>query len=229
MIKYSVIHQTLVVLILPLIISSCSQNLKPTTIHTTTATIHKDKEAETFVYECDDGNTITTTVAGNVAWLFFPHQTLSLQLVPSASGAKYSDGKVMYWGKGQSAIMNTPEGVQTRCENNRKLAIWEHAKLHGVDFRAVGNEPGWHLEIGPDNITYTGNYGSTNLVFPTPKPDTDTSLRQTVYQTSNPQAALRILIKGKKCNDTMSDETYESTVTVWIDDLLLIGCGRPLH
>lgn len=33
------------------------------------------------------------------------------------------------------------------CKNNRAEAIWEDAKLRGVDFRAVGNEPGWHLEL----------------------------------------------------------------------------------
>jgi hypothetical protein len=41
------------------------------------------------------------------------------------------------------------------------------------------------------------------------------------------QAVIRI--EGRACGDTMSDETFESTVTVTLDGKKYRGCGRALH
>ncbi len=38
------------------------------------------------------------------------------------------------------------------CTYDRRASIWEHAKLSGVDFRAVGNEPGWVLEVREGDV-----------------------------------------------------------------------------
>jgi len=44
-------------------------------------------------------------------------------------------------------MLEAEEGIRLNCRNNRAMAICVDAKLRGVDFRAVGNEPGWNLEI----------------------------------------------------------------------------------
>jgi uncharacterized membrane protein len=41
------------------------------------------------------------------------------------------------------------------------------------------------------------------------------------------QAVIRI--EGRACGDTMSDETFEATVTVTLNGKKYRGCGRALH
>ena len=48
------------------------------------------------------------------------------------------------------------------CTEDRYESIWEDAKLSGVDFRAVGNEPGWVLEIrDSESIRFEYDYGQS--------------------------------------------------------------------
>lgn len=188
-----------------------------------------NKHTATFSYDCATGDTVTATISDNYAWLFLPYDTVKLQLRPSASGAKFSNGNITYWSKGQEAVILTVNGDHIHCINDRQKAVWEHAKLKGVDFRAVGNEPGWHLELGPKQIVYTGDYGNTVYSFPAAPPSTDVTKRQTVYESTNTDTDIRILIEGKECSDTMSDIRFESTVTIWVDNNVLHGCGRSLH
>ena len=100
----------------------------------------------TFFFECD-GLEFTARHDPKGIYLFLPGRTLLLPETPSASGAKYSDGKAVFWSKGEEALLEVDGTTYKACKNNRKRAVWEDAKLNGVDFRAVGNEPGWYLEI----------------------------------------------------------------------------------
>ncbi len=132
-------------------------------------------DAETFVYDCAEDYCFVACVEKNFVWLFLPTKTVSLPRVPSGVGDKFSDGKIMFWSRNQEALLKIADNVQYSCVNNPLKAVWEHAKLTGVDFRAVGNEP------------------------------------------------------GRRCQDTMSGEAFEVSVSVTLDERTLTGCGRALH
>ena len=103
-------------------------------------------------------------------------------------------------------------------------------KLPGVDFRAVGNEPGWHMEIRNNNkILFVGDYGDYRIEFPTPHPVTDQAARRTIYESNFDGKRILVLIEGRQCYDTMSDESFSVTVDVTIDQKTYRGCGRALH
>ena len=73
----------------------------------------------------------------------------------------------MFWSKGDEAMLEVGKKRHVHCKNNRAEAIWEDAKLRGVDFRAVGNEPGWHLELtAGEKVVFVGDYGTTRQEFP---------------------------------------------------------------
>jgi uncharacterized membrane protein/membrane-bound inhibitor of C-type lysozyme len=188
------------------------------------------KTAQTFVFECPDGLVFTARIAEDEAWLFLPGKTEKLKAEPSASGAKYSHETTMLWNKGDESIVQVGDEVHKGCKNNRREAIWEDAKLRGVNFRARGNEPGWHLEISSGKeILFVTDYGNNRYSFTTPTPSIDQKTKTTTYSIENAGHALTVVIEGEKCNDTMSDETFEATVTVTLDDQLHLGCGRALH
>ena len=101
--------------------------------------------------------------------------------------------------------------------------------MRGIDFRGTGNEPGWSLEIGPDNIVFVTNYGDDRYELPTPAPELDPSEKKTTYRTREDGHELIVVLEGKECQDTMADWTFETTVTVTLDGKSVNGCGTALH
>jgi putative lipoprotein len=187
-------------------------------------------EDRTYAYECSDGyNFIARHEKGKV-WLFLPEKTISLSHVPSGSGAKYRDGQVTYWNKGHEALLEIEDAKHLYCKNNQAEAIWEDAKFRGVDFRAVGNEPGWNLEIiRGEKIVFVGDYGQERYAFFTAAPSIDQQARTTVYTAQNDRHELSVTIVGRPCRDTMGGEVFETTVTVILDGKAYQGCGKALH
>jgi putative lipoprotein len=186
--------------------------------------------ARTYAYECGDGYRFIARHQNGKVWLFLPEKTISLPHVPSGSGAKYHEGQITYWCKGHEALLEIEDTKHLKCKNNRSKAIWEDAKLRGVDFRAVGNEPGWNLEImGRNKIVFVNNYGQARYVFFTSEPSIGPQARTTVYKAQNEKHELSVKIVGRRCRDTMSGEAFETTVTVILDARKYQGCGKALH
>ena len=187
-------------------------------------------EPKTYVYECDDGYRFIARIEGERARLFLAAETVDLPHAPAASGARYSNGRTTFWSKGDKAMLQTGQEMHPYCRNNRAKAIWEHAKLNGVEFRAVGNEPGWYLEISPNSRgVIVSDYGKTRFEIPLPEPKIDLSKRATTYRVQSGGHSMEIVIEDRPCRDAMSGEPFESTVRWTLDDREHRGCGRALH
>lgn len=185
---------------------------------------------KTFVYECSNDFSFVARVEDDIVWVFLPYKTLKLTREPSASGEKFSDSQTLFWAKKNTALLEYNRTKYRNCINNRARAIWEHAKLNGVDFRAVGNEPGWYLEIrAADTILFVGDYGNARYEFHAPHPLTEQPARKTIYQTKAGDKSLTVIIEGRSCNDSMSGEAFEATVQVQLNQIGHQGCGRALH
>jgi heat shock protein HslJ len=105
---------------------------------------------------------------------------------------------------------------------------WEQARLRGVEFRAIGQEPGWNLEIDQGReIRYVGDYGDTNITVPAPDADVD-SAGAIVYHATNNAHELHIVIRPTACQDVMSGEAFTHSVSLTVDGRELQGCGRVL-
>jgi uncharacterized membrane protein len=183
--------------------------------------------AQTFVFACSDGYEFVARIENDSAWLFLPSGTLETK---QTSPATYRASDISFTLDGQDALLEGPGNRHLDCRNNRRQAIWEHAKLNGADFRAVGNEPGWHLEIRNQTqlILVTG-YGSKRHEFDLPEPEVDTAARTTRYEVVQGGEKVRLIISGDSCRDSMSDEMFESKVEVVLNGQALRGCGRALH
>ena len=107
-----------------------------------------------------------------------------------------------------------------------KKNVWHAAKLRGVAFRAIGQEPGWLLEItNGEEILLVTDYGQNRIVFPYIDPQEDKAARKTVFQLNE---STSLLIEGKPCTDSMSGEAFEVTVTITVANKPMKGCGRAL-
>lgn len=190
---------------------------------------HADPAArrqDTFVYLCPDRSRYTVRTEEDSAWVFRPQGTLRLPRQPAASGARYSDGRFTLWSEGQEARIREPGQKTKHCHNDRRQAVWEKAKLDGADFRAVGNEPGWNLEIRNGNrLRLVTDYGASRIELTLPKPREDPQQRLTRWHDEQ----LDLSIRARPCIDSMSGERFESEVLLRWQGRTLRGCGRALH
>ena len=85
-------------------------------------------------------------VAGDVT-LSINGSRRRLPQAPSASGARYADAAGNeFWNKGDGATL-TLDGASHECSRTDQVSPWDAARARGVVFRAVGNEPGWLVEV----------------------------------------------------------------------------------
>lgn len=106
---------------------------------------------------------------------------------------------------------------------------WAAALDRGVEFRAVGQEPGWTLELGAEGrLVYVGDYGETRFEAPLPAAERGAAAGTTRYTARADGRELVAVVREQPCSDTMSGEAFSHTVTVRLDGRELQGCGRPL-
>lgn len=109
-----------------------------------------------------------------------------------------------------------------------QMPSWEEARARGVDFRGVGQEPGWLLDVYQQGrIRFLWDYGENLADFPLPAPAYPQE-GATQYQTQADGRSLTVTIRRAPCQDAMSGEAYPSRVEVVIDGRTLSGCGRSV-
>lgn len=105
-------------------------------------------------------------------------------------------------------------------------APWDAARRAGAGFRAVGNEPGWTVEVYPDSLVFVTSYGREHYRFPD---YTANAAEPFVYEASADGHAISVTLADTPCQDTMSGMPFDTTVTIVFDEQTLRGCGRSLR
>jgi heat shock protein HslJ len=107
----------------------------------------------------------------------------------------------------------------------QEAAGLQDARARGVDFRAIGQEPGWVAEVTEGGqITAVLDYGAKTLELPAPSLET-TEDGTVIYDTSTDTDHLVLRIRRKICIDSMSGESHSSTVDLLVNDKPYQGCG----
>ena len=110
---------------------------------------------------------------------------------------------------------------------SRPDAPWDEARLPDVDFRAVGQEPGWSLEIRGSRVRYVGEYGATEIVG-TIAETTRGEDGVVSHHAAGKGDTLTVTVRPDPCRDSMSGEAFSHSVTVRVGGRELRGCGRRL-
>lgn len=120
----------------------------------------------------------------------------------------------------------TTEAAATTQAALAQMPSWADARAAGVDFRAVGQEPGWIVDVYTQNrIVALLDYGETLIEFPRTNP-TAPAEGATRYETQANGHTLSITIRRAPCEDAMSGEPYPASVDLVIDGRTLNGCGK---
>lgn len=108
------------------------------------------------------------------------------------------------------------------------MPTWETARAAGVDFRAIGQEPGWIVDIyTQDKIVALLDYGETRIEFPRGEPTYPVE-GATRFESQVDGHTLAITYRRAPCEDAMSGEAYPSAVEVVVDGRTLTGCGKSV-
>lgn len=181
----------------------------------------------TLVYECDAGDFIVRTGPGEIAlWLEDRYRVLSQ--VRSASGTRYAEGDIVFWSKGDEAMLDVGDARYRNCSPNPRRVPWEDARRRGIDLRAVGNEPGWHVEVREgDSILFVGDYGASKFLFR----DFTASEGAGSYRYVATEGGNRLTVSAEsaECADTMSGDRFPLQVEILLNDRRYRGCGMTLE
>ncbi|UCC14285.1 MAG: MliC family protein [Gammaproteobacteria bacterium] len=186
--------------------------------------------ATTAVYECADGSSFLVEYAEDKARLVLPKRTLVLPRVPSASGGKYQGDNVLLWSKGEEATIEIDGLRRSECGNNKARAAWVRARLTGIDFRALGNEPGWVLEIDEGrSVAFVTDYGQRHHAFGPPHRRAAEVPGRTVFEVNNDEDKLEVVLLDTPCRDDMSGERYPVEARLVLAGRSYRGCGQWLQ
>lgn len=200
-----------------------------------------------YVFTCDDGTRFAARYdapqAGSAAsaTLRFPDvsgdRELRVASDTAASGARYrgrdSAGEVTFWEHQGEATLTGTSAPNRTCRPQEAATAWDEARLLGAEYRAVGQEPGWTLEVDEERRLYfVGDYGNTRVGTPAPPPATETAAapgaNRVTYSVRTEAHTLTVEVVRQECRDVMSGERYPTTAVVRLDGREYRGCGRWL-
>ena len=110
-----------------------------------------------------------------------------------------------------------------------EIDVWEKAKEEGVQFKAVGNEPGWQVEIRDDQaIKFVNDYGDLEIKAPVDDLWVGPAGEDKIYYVENDVIQFQVIIMKKSYQDTISGENYPYQVRVVFPSKSYVGGGSLL-
>lgn len=188
-----------------------------------------DFPRRTMVYSCSGGLRLTAREAGGLLQLLESAETRTLAQKDARVGRLYADSEVEFRIQGESAQLIMTGQANRACRADPAAAIWEEARLRGVDFRGAGNEPGWFVELTGDQLVYAGEYGRQHLSFSGAQQLQDDHLAQTAISAESEGLHLEMLLQAGDCRDSMSGERFATRVRLKLEGKTYFGCGKRLN
>jgi len=203
-------------------VAGCSQSRTPPVAPLTSAPLEMDN---TYVFRCADDYRFSVQVTRESALVQYGRETHTLSRVASDSTMQFSDSEITFASRGLEGSLETPRSSYDGCVGRLAATPWERAGMLGYDFRAVGQEPGWLVEIdAEDHMLVTLDYGERKIYTDSPDPVFDLD-DVTIYRTRADSVDLIVVIAERNCEDTMSGEEYPTSVELRLGDQTYQGCG----
>lgn len=110
-----------------------------------------------------------------------------------------------------------------------EVDVWKKAEQEGVNFRAVGNEPGWLVEIKEDKkVRFINDYGDLEIKAPVDDLWVGPADEDKIYYVENDVIQFQVIIMKKNYQDTMSGEKFPYQVRIVFPNKSYVGGGRLL-
>lgn len=148
-------------------------------------------------------------------------------LARDSDGTRYRDDSGnTYLSSGTKATFSIAGEPSRTCVRADRPSPWNAALLEGLGFRAVGNEPGWYVEVGKGEsprLRAVVDYGERVLEIPGARPAGNGFRGVTKDGTQ-----VSLSIDDGRCTDGMSGQVFEAGATLTVGRRTYRGCGAFL-
>ena len=172
---------------------------------------------------------LVTATNANDLRLWSLHGAWRLPQAVVASGARYQDGEISFWNRGDKALVETPRG-QLQCSLAEQRDALTRTAKPGVMFFGQGNEPGWTVALANDTPTLTmeTNYGEERLQLPYMVSVMDNEAGRVVIENADVEPFFRVRIDAGACFNNMSGKPFPARVTLTYGGEQYSGCGQGI-
>lgn len=154
---------------------------------------------------------------------------LTLPLARSASGARYADADGNeFWTKGDTGTLSLAGEDKQECTRAQGPSPWDAARDRGIAFRAVGNEPGWLVEVSQGeapSLHAELDFGARKLEIARVQPRSNGT---GFIGKTDSGTQVELAIERKPCQDDMSGARFEATAQLTAGGKTYRGCGAFL-
>ena len=220
-----------IAVLLPALLAGCAAVTPTTTVTTTggdTSAVADRDGPFARVYTCPDGFRFSARTDDDAARLDLGTRRLTLARESSASGARYTDGAALFQPRGREATIEIDASIRSGCRAQDAADPWQAAALLGVDVRALGQEPGWSVEVVQGEWLRVVQAGAGAMLVVRDPERERTGSGATVYTGEADGQRLRLRLTEAGCTDSMSGESHPLTATLTLDGRQLRGCARRL-
>ncbi|WP_447956389.1 MliC family protein [Vreelandella sp. EE7] len=157
------------------------------------------------------------------------HGAWQLPRAVVASGARYQDGEISVWDRGEKALVETPRG-QLQCQKAGQRQAFTRAEHPGVMFLGQGQKPAWRVSLAHDEpvISLATRPDQPVERFPYMISVLDNEAGRVVLESADVEPFFRVRIDAGACFDRVSDEPFPARVTLTYQGEQYSGCGQGI-
>lgn len=186
--------------------------------------------AEQFVsWRCTPAQDLVSAFPENELRLWSAHGAYRLEPAVVASGARYVQGDLSFWNKGDEARVESDNG-RLECEQDMTRQAMTREDRPGVMFHGRGNEPGWVINLAHDapRLTMLLDYGERELELPYRVTEMDNESGRVTLASGRGDQPFRVELEARACFDGMSGQPFPVRVMLDIDGQRYRGCGQGI-
>ncbi|RKT27783.1 heat shock protein HslJ [Roseovarius halotolerans] len=165
-------------------------------------------------YDCG-GSEVEFGVLGERAILRVDGRDIEMEQVRAASGARFEavgNSSTEFWSKGDAGMLTVEGQEMPDCTR-----IDESAQ----PYRAGGNEPGWQVSIGENEVELIADYGELKRSALRPEPEVTPG----AYLFDMQGIGARLTLEDRLCRDDATGMPHPHHAALALDERVLRGCG----
>lgn len=186
--------------------------------------IEKDLGESTH-YTCDDTPLSVFTDEDRAIKINISGTTYPVIQRETVYGIKYESimgrPNITFWDKGTSAVLEIEGKAYPECQK-----INNPGSVEIKNYRAIANDPAWHLVIRDGKMMFNSLYGAK--IVTAVLPEARITAEGQTYLLRTGTQDMRITIAHKACQDTLTTRYYPDQVRVLFQGKETKGCGNEV-